>query len=87
LSYSEIRCCFHYLFHAASVGGFICLRTSGAYGWTFSCVQNTELDTSLVDCLRHFATECIDFSHQVTFANTANSGITGHLPNVIRDSS
>ena len=46
---------------------------------TLAAIQHTVLNAGLVGGDTHFATQCVDFSHQMAFAGAANGGIAGHI--------
>ena len=57
----------------------VCLRSSRAHCWSFSRVEPAELDAGPVCRLGHNAAQGIDFFDDVSFADTPNSGVAGHL--------
>jgi len=63
------------------------LRTRCADSRPLACIQSTKLDSSLIDRLRHRASQCIDLFRKMTLANAADGRVTAHLPkrcNVLR---
>jgi hypothetical protein len=48
-------------------------------GGTFSEVQGTALQGHTVCRVSHFATQSVDFKDEVTFARSANRGVTGQI--------
>ncbi len=64
-------------------GGFIQdavrLRARGTNRRAFAGVQAAELDTGFVGGQRHCAAQCVEFAHEVAFADTADGGVARHL--------
>ena len=71
------------VFQHLTDGGFIkdavrlCAR--GSNRRTFAGIQAAELDAGFVGCQRHRATECVEFTHEMAFADAADGGIARHL--------
>jgi len=58
----------------------VSLGAGSPYSRALAGIEYPELDPSAVCSLSHRATQCINFLHQVTFADTANGRVAGHLP-------
>src|SRR5579885_16478 len=46
----------------------------------FAGIQGAKMNTSPVGCASHGAAKSIDFFYQMAFADPANGGVAGHLP-------
>ncbi len=79
----EVGCRLKHTLHPGAIGGLVGLRAACSDGGTLACVEEAELDPGLVDRHAHLAAECVDLAHQVALADTADSGIAGHLADVV----
>src|SRR5690242_2348486 len=66
--------------HSLSIERLISLCSGSAYGRTLLRVKKPKLNSRFVDRSAHFSAESIDLLDQVTFTDSANRRITGHLP-------
>lgn len=46
---------------------------------SFGCVEEAELDAGFVDGFGHFAAEGVQLADEVTFAESTDGGVAGHL--------
>ena len=75
----QIRLVLQHASNGGLVQNAVRLRTGCAHGWPFRAVQNTKLDTALVCCQGHCASQRVNLFHQVAFADTANRRVATHL--------
>ena len=67
------------LLHRLPVKLAVGLRAGTADGGSLGAVKQAKLDAGLIGGTAHHPVECIDFAHQMAFAQAANSGIAGHF--------
>jgi len=69
---------FECVFDAELVGLFITLSTWGTHGWTFACVEHTELDSGGVSVESHSSAEGVYFPDHMSFGKPTDGGVAGH---------
>ena len=67
------------MLHDFLVSPSIGLRTERMYGRPFSKIEHTVLDTGLICCFRHLASESIQLTNKMSFSCPADSRIAGHV--------
>ncbi len=50
---------------------------------SFAAVEHAKLNARGIDAVSHFATQCIDFTHQMPLGNTADGRIARHQRNAV----
>ena len=63
---------------------FICLSPGCLNSRAFFSIQYPELYACFIDIFSHFPAQGIDFTNKMTFCNTANSRVAGHLGDIIQ---
>ena len=76
---AEVRLLFEDFAHAGAVHLLIHLGAGGPDGGAAAGVEEAELDADGVGDFAHDAAEGIDFADEVTFGDTADGGVAGHL--------
>jgi hypothetical protein len=71
-------------FHSCSISHLIALGSWCANAWSFRGVKNAELDSCGISVETHGATESINFTDDMTFGQSTNGGIAGHLADRIK---
>src|SRR2546425_1412396 len=66
--------------HLESIKRSICLRSRRPHGGASRPIQKPKLYAGAIDDPPHDSPECIDLADQVTFSDSADGGIAGHLP-------
>ena len=67
------------MLHVFAVAAAVNLRAQRMHGWTLAAVQNPALQRIRVGSLSHFAAECVNLPHKVTFGSTADGRVAGHV--------
>ena len=80
LEYRQTGLVFQFTADRHAIELTIGLGARRAYRRALAPVENPELDAGLIRGQRHFAAERVDFLDQVAFADAADRGIAGHLP-------
>jgi hypothetical protein len=65
--------------HLESIKRSICLRSRRTHGGSSRPIQKTKLYARAIDDPPHDSPKCIDLADQVTFSDSANGWIAGHL--------
>ena len=65
--------------HPSGIGAPVNLCPQGVHRRAFAQVQHSRLKRVAIRRLAHFAAQCVDLSHQVTFRGAADGGIAGHI--------
>ncbi len=65
--------------HGLSVEFAVCLRSRAAHSRSLAPVEKAELDPCRISHTAHKPVQRINLAHKMTLAQTADSGITGHL--------
>ena len=80
LKYPQVGLVFQNFAHGSFVQHPIGLGASGTHGWTFTAIEDTELDAAEIGGSGHGSAEGIDFLDQMALADPANGRIAAHLP-------
>jgi hypothetical protein len=75
---------FKHMFHASRVTHLVCLGTARPDGRPFCHVQYAKLDTSGVYSACHLAVKRIHLFDEVSFTQSANGRIAGHIGNMVQ---
>src|SRR5690554_948893 len=87
LKYIEIFLTFENFANSCLVQHTVGLSSCSTHSRTFTAVQNAKLDARQVGSTCHCAAKGINFPHQMTFADSADSRVTRHLSqglNIVR---
>src|SRR5581483_8184573 len=84
LTQGEARTIFQNPLHPLTVECLVGLCARCANRWPLLGVEDSKLNSGLVDRKPHLAAERVDFLHQVALADAANGGIARHLADVIQ---
>ena len=87
LEQPQIRLVLQLVANRCFVQDTVGLRPRRPHGRAFGAVENAELNTRFIGRQCHRATHRIDLFDQMAFADTADGGVTAHLPqclNVVR---
>jgi hypothetical protein len=60
------------------------LRSGRLHGRTTRPIEQAELDSSSIDNAPHDSAQGVDLTNQMTFADAADRGVAGHLPDEIQ---
>ncbi len=84
LSETKVGCRLERAPHLDSIQSSISLRTRRLDRGPTRTIQQTELNAGAIDDARHDSAERIDFSNEMSFADSADRGIAGHLSDQIQ---
>ena len=83
LAQTEIRCGLQGATHFCSIQSSVSLRAWSLYGWTARAIQQSKLNAGAINYAAHDPAQRVNLAHDVTFPDTANCGIAGHLADQI----
>src|SRR5207249_113431 len=66
--------------HLEPIKRSICLRPRRTHGGPARSIQKAKLYTGAIDDAAHNSSECVNLADQMTFSDSADGGIAGHLP-------
>ena len=84
LKQSEIGLILQCLTNGLPIQHPVCLRTRSTHGGPLAGIQDAKLDTGLVGCHGHDATQRIDLLHQMALADPSNRRVARHLPQCVK---
>src|SRR5579859_1754371 len=76
---AEIGLALEHFPHTDAIHFLIALRARRPDGGAAAGIEQAELDADGVDDFAHYAAERVDFAHQVSFGDAADSWVAGHL--------
>src|SRR4029077_21085369 len=71
-------------FHPKLISLFVALNSGSTYRWALSPVQHSKLYSGCISVKPHCSSHGVDFANNMSFCESADGGVTRHLPDSIQ---